>query len=44
MNVVNCSAHAFDASPTRWLIAERMGMGVHCQNCARHVVMDPATL
>ena len=27
-----------------WLIAERMGMGVHCQKCARHVVMDPATL
>ena len=24
------------------LISERMGMGVHC-NCARHVVMDPAT-
>ena len=27
-----------------WLIAERMGMGVHCNKCARHVVMDPATL
>jgi len=27
-----------------WLIAERMGMGVHCQKCARHVVMDPAKL
>ena len=26
-----------------WLIAERMGMGVHCNKCARHVVMDPAT-
>jgi len=27
-----------------WLIAERMGMGVHCQKCARHVIMDPAKL
>ena len=27
-----------------WLIAERMGTGVHCQKCALHVVMDPATL
>ena len=27
-----------------WLIAERMGMGVHCRKCARHVVMDPAKL
>ena len=27
-----------------WLISERMGMGVHCQKCARHVVLDPATM
>ena len=26
-----------------WLIAERMGMGVHCNKCARHVVVDPAS-
>jgi hypothetical protein len=27
-----------------WLIAERMGMGIHCSKCGRHVVLDPATL
>jgi DNA-directed RNA polymerase subunit RPC12/RpoP len=27
-----------------WPIAERMGMGVHCQRCGMHAVLDPATL
>ena len=27
-----------------WLVSEGMGMGVHCNKCARHVVMDPTTL
>jgi hypothetical protein len=27
-----------------WLIAERMGMGVHGSKCGRHAVMDPAKL
>ena len=27
-----------------WLIAERMGLGIHCQKCGGHVVMDPAKL
>jgi hypothetical protein len=33
-----------NAVTIRDLIAERMGMGVHCQKCRRHVVMDPAKL
>src|SRR4051794_65047 len=33
-----------DAITLAWLINERMGMGVHCQTCARHAVLDPAAL
>ena len=33
-----------DAVTISWLIDERMGMVVHCNKCARHVVLDPATL
>ena len=33
-----------NAVPIRDLIGERMGMGVHCSKCGRHVVMDPAKL
>ena len=45
MNVVNMlGACSLMRRATRGLIAERMGIGVHCQKCARHVVLDPATL
>ena len=33
-----------NALTIRDLITERMGMGVHCQKCGRHVVLDPDTL
>jgi hypothetical protein len=37
------SARWPDAVTISWLIAERMGMGVHCQKCAHHAVLDPAS-
>ena len=38
------SARWPNAVTIAWLIAERMQMGVYCQKCARHVVLNPAAL